>query len=53
MSKSIPYVCPRCRDEGSYTGSLRFGEDPEPTCKNHGKDQHQWIRMEPVNKEKK
>ena len=53
MSKSVPYRCPRCLEEGSYTGALRFLGDPEPVCKGHGKEQHQWVVMEPVQKEKK
>jgi len=53
MTKSEPFRCPRCLDEGSYTGALRFPGDPVPVCKNHGKAEEQWVRMEPVNKEKK
>lgn len=53
MSKSVPHTCKRCRDEGSYTGSLKFDGDPVPVCKNHGKEPHQFVQMEPAKKEKK
>jgi hypothetical protein len=48
MSKSEPYRCVRCLEEGSYNGFLRFPGDPPPVCKNHGKDEEQWLEMEPV-----
>ena len=53
MTKSEPYRCPRCIGEGSYVGMLRFPGDPIPVCKSHGKEAHQWVEMEPVNKEEK
>ena len=52
-NRSVPYRCERCIQEGSYNGTLRFDGDEKPVCKGHGKEQHQWVVMEPVQKEKK
>ncbi len=30
-----PFVCPRCREAGEYTGILRFADGPVPKCRNH------------------
>jgi hypothetical protein len=31
-----PLVCPKCKEEGSYYGRLRFPDDPEVvTCPHH------------------
>lgn len=51
--KNEPYRCPRCIEEGTYTGTLRFVGDPIPQCRNHGKADEQHVEMEPVHKENK
>lgn len=53
MSKSEPYRCERCIEEGSYTGALRHGDQPPPVCKNHGKSAEQWVEMKPVKEVKR
>ena len=50
MNKSEPYRCPRCLEEHSYTGALRFPGDPVPVCKNHGREEEQWVEMRKVEK---
>lgn len=51
--RSEPYVCPQCLKDGSYTGSLRHGDQAPPNCKNHGKNQEQWVEMKPVKEVKR
>ncbi len=43
-----PYVCPRCRDEGNYTGILRFADGPTPQCRNHATKQDPSIVVEMI-----
>ena len=50
---SIPYVCPRCLSEGSYTGVLHFPGQDEPVCKNHGKSKEQYQPMKPAKEVKR
>lgn len=46
---STPYACPECKRTGSYTGSLRFDEQPVPVCRNHKTP----VEMEAVKKKEK
>ncbi len=43
-----PFVCPRCRDEGNYTGILRHGDGAIPACRNHATKQDPAIVVEMI-----
>ena len=49
MPKSEPFFCPVCVSDGTYSGKLKFDEDPTPTCGNHKTP----VPMEPVSTRRK
>lgn len=55
-SKSEPYCCLVCLDAKSYSGKLRFPDDPVPKCDNHKEpvdmipvaERKEWDRSRPL-----